>query len=109
MKPYMNLITLLIVISNLSLSGCDDSSHATKQEALYQSSSSVTPSAAIAIPDNYGAEVAQHILALGGNAVDAATLLSNQRGNRPSYTKGAMVQLLHFRFKIKVITFVPKW
>ena len=72
MNPYMNLITLLIVISNLSLSGCDDSSHATKQEALYQSSSSVTPSAAIAIPDNYGAEVAQHILALGGNAVDAA-------------------------------------
>ena len=68
----MNLITLFIVISNLSLSGCDDSSHATKQEALYQSSSSVTPSAAIAIPDNYGAEVAQHILALGGNAVDAA-------------------------------------
>ena len=72
MNPYMNLITLLIVISNLSLSGCDDSSHATKQEAIYQSSSSVTSSAAIAIPDNYGAEVAQDILALGGNAVDAA-------------------------------------
>ena len=72
MNPYMNLITLLIVISNLSLSGCDDSSHATKQEAIYQSSSSVTSSAAIAISDNYGAEVAQDILALGGNAVDAA-------------------------------------
>jgi gamma-glutamyltranspeptidase/glutathione hydrolase len=72
MKPYMNLITLLIVISNLSLSGCDDSSHVTKHEAIYQSSSSVTSSAAIAIPDNYGAEVAQDILALGGNAVDAA-------------------------------------
>ena len=72
MKPYMNLITLLIVISNLSLSGCDDSSHVTKHEAIYPSSSSVTSSAAIAIPDNYGAEVAQDILALGGNAVDAA-------------------------------------
>jgi gamma-glutamyltranspeptidase/glutathione hydrolase len=68
----MNLITLLIVISNLSLSGCDDSSHVTKHEAIYPSSSSVTSSAAIAIPDNYGAEVAQDILALGGNAVDAA-------------------------------------
>jgi len=72
MKPYMNLITLLIVISNLSLSGCDDSSPVTKHEAIYHSSSSVTSSAAIAIPDNYGAEVAQDILALGGNAVDAA-------------------------------------
>ena len=72
MKPYMNLITLLIVISILSLSGCDDSSHVTKHEAIYHSSSSVTSSAAIAIPDNYGAEVAQDILALGGNAVDAA-------------------------------------
>ena len=72
MKPYMNLITLLIVISNLSLSGCDDSSPVTKHEAIYHSSSSVTSSAAIAIPDNYGAEVAQNILALGGNAVDAA-------------------------------------
>jgi gamma-glutamyltranspeptidase/glutathione hydrolase len=72
MKPYMNLITLLIVISNLSLSGCDDSSHATKQEAIYQSSSSVTSSAAIAIPDNYGARVAEDILNSGGNAVDAA-------------------------------------
>ena len=68
----MNLITLLIVISNLSLSGCDDSSPVTKHEAIYHSSSSVTSSAAIAIPDNYGAEVAQDILALGGNAVDAA-------------------------------------
>ena len=68
----MNLTTLLIVICNLSLSGCGGSSHAKKQEALHHSSSSSIRSAAIAIPDNYGARVAEDILNSGGNAVDAA-------------------------------------
>ena len=67
MKLYIILITFLIVIS-----GCNDASQVKKQEGLYQVSSSATTSAAIAISDNYGAQVAEDILNQGGNAVDAA-------------------------------------
>ncbi|CAI8314186.1 MAG: Gamma-glutamyltranspeptidase [Porticoccaceae bacterium UBA1117] len=67
MKLYIILITFLIVIS-----GCNDASQVKKQEGLYEVSSSATTSAAIAISDNYGAQVAEDILNQGGNAVDAA-------------------------------------
>ena len=56
-------ISLILVLLSL-ISGCN--------KPLNQTADSQNSSAAIAIPDNYGARVAEDILNSGGNAMDAA-------------------------------------
>ena len=63
--PWVILLTILVV------SGCQtsDTPTSTNLDATTKNSSS---NAAVAISDNYGAEIAENILNSGGNAVDAA-------------------------------------
>ena len=63
--PWVILLTILVV------SGCQtsDTPTSTNLNATTKDSSS---NAAVAISDNYGAEIAENILNSGGNAVDAA-------------------------------------
>ena len=62
---HLKIISIGLILVLLSLiSGCN--------KPLNQTADSQNSSAAIAIPDNYGARVAEDILNSGGNAVDAA-------------------------------------
>ena len=62
---HLKTISIGLILVLLSLiSGCN--------KPLNQTADSQNSSAAIAIPDNYGARVAEDILNSGGNAVDAA-------------------------------------
>lgn len=62
---HLKIISIGLILVLLSLiSGCN--------KPLNQKADSQNSSAAIAIPDNYGARVAEDILNSGGNAVDAA-------------------------------------
>ena len=66
--------TYIVLISALlsSVASCADSLNLGGQEPVNPKASAQKSSAAIAIPDNYGARVAEDILNSGGNAVDAA-------------------------------------
>jgi len=66
--------TYIVLISALlsSVASCADSLNLGGQEPVNPKASAQKSSAAIAIPDNYAARVAEDILNSGGNAVDAA-------------------------------------
>ena len=66
--------TYIVLISALlsSVASCADSLNLGGQEPVNPKASAQKSTAAIAIPDNYGARVAEDILNSGGNAVDAA-------------------------------------
>ena len=66
MKATIRLGALLLAASLATLAGCSPVS----QEAA--PTRAPTATAAVAIPDNYGAQVGEDILRSGGNAVDAA-------------------------------------
>jgi gamma-glutamyltranspeptidase/glutathione hydrolase len=59
-----------ILCLSLALTACSES--AAEAPAAPQEASDVRRPAAVAMPDRYGAEVGEQILAAGGNAVDAA-------------------------------------
>ena len=65
---YLGALLALLTL----MSGCGDSTPTRAKEVIKKETHSSITSAAIAIPDNYGAQVAEDILNSGGNAVDAA-------------------------------------
>ena len=68
-KIHLIYSLLLIIL----FQGCDIISNKNNENMIQDTSSSLKQSfAAIAIPDNYGAQISQDILNKGGNAVDAA-------------------------------------
>ena len=65
---YLGALLALLTL----MSGCGNSTPTRAKEVIKKETHSSITSAAIAIPDNYGAQVAEDILNSGGNAVDAA-------------------------------------
>jgi gamma-glutamyltranspeptidase/glutathione hydrolase len=61
-----------LVASTLLLGGCGSSTDQNAGTTVETSTATTTQSAAVAIPDSYGAQVSEDILRAGGNAVDAA-------------------------------------
>ena len=61
----------VLVWTALLISACGRADDAARQ-ATVEPATAVQHSAAVAIPDSYGADVAEHVLLAGGNAVDAA-------------------------------------
>jgi len=68
MTRPLRFIFLAALATSLSLSGCVPAEQPPKRTPV----AADTRTAAIAIPDRYGAQVAENVLRAGGNAVDAA-------------------------------------
>jgi gamma-glutamyltranspeptidase/glutathione hydrolase len=64
-------MTAAFLAASLWLAGCSPANEP-GQQAPAGTAETVERTAAVAIPDNYGAQVAEEVLRAGGNAVDAA-------------------------------------
>jgi gamma-glutamyltranspeptidase/glutathione hydrolase len=71
MKTCRRWLSATILAAALSVAGCGPAGEP-PERAPAQAADSIERTAAVAIPDKYGAQVAEDVLRAGGNAVDAA-------------------------------------
>ena len=71
MRTRRRWLSAAILAAALWVTGCGPASEPVEQ-APVRASETTEPTAAVAIPDKYGAQVAEDVLRAGGNAVDAA-------------------------------------
>jgi gamma-glutamyltranspeptidase/glutathione hydrolase len=71
MKTYRRWLSAAILAAALWITGCGPAGEPAEQ-APVRATETIERTAAVAIPDEYGAQVAEDVLRAGGNAVDAA-------------------------------------